>query len=68
MRQNLIHPVPFKKIGNMTLFHGPIGKVVGGTDGDLKFLPVKTHYPLSANPTIVKTKAVTMKVSVVEVT
>ena len=68
MRQNLLHPVPYKKIGNMTLYHGPLGKVFGGTSGDLNFLPVKTHYPQSVNPTIVNTMAITMKASVVEVT
>ena len=52
----------------MTHYHGPLGKVFGGTCEDLRFLPFRTHYPQSVNPTIVNTTAVTMKASVVEAT
>ena len=52
----------------MIRYHRPLGKVFGGTNGDLKFFPVRTHYPQSVNPTIVNTTAVTMKASVEEAT
>ena len=45
MRQNLLHPVPLKTIGGMTLYHRPLGKVFGRSDVDLEFFPVKTSYP-----------------------
>ena len=36
MRQNHLHPSPIKTIGNMRLYDGPLGMVLGGGNKNLK--------------------------------
>ena len=47
MRKNSIHPVPVKRMHDMTLYEGPFGKVFGGCYADLKFDPPIKSCPVS---------------------
>ena len=39
MRKNSFHPVPVKRIDEMTLYEGPFDKIFGDCDANLKFEP-----------------------------
>ena len=47
MRKNLIHPVPLKRINEMTWYDGLFGKVFGGCDVNLKFEPPIKSCPVN---------------------
>ena len=47
MRQNHLHPSPIKTIGNMRLYDGPLGIVLGGSNKILKFNPPVRNYSAS---------------------
>ena len=47
MRQNYLHPTPIKTIGNMRLYDGPLGMVLGGSNKNLKFNPPVRTYSAS---------------------
>ena len=46
MRKNSIHPVPVKRMGEITLYEGPFGKVFGGCDEQLDFEPPVKSCPV----------------------
>ena len=45
MRQNLCHPAPWMKLGNITYYNGFFEKVPGGTDANLEYLTFKNYCP-----------------------
>ena len=49
MRQNFLHPEPVKTIDRLVLYDGPLGKVFGGQDKDLKFNPHVACVPKSVH-------------------
>ena len=47
MRQNFLHPKPVKQMDGITLYGGPLGMVIGGSEGSLVFETSVKCYPLS---------------------
>ena len=45
MRQNLCHPAPWMKLGNITYYNRFFEKVPGGTDANLEYLTFKNYCP-----------------------
>ena len=70
MRQNFLHPKPVRQMNGITLYGGPLGMVIGGSEASLVFeTPVKS-YPLSVAEVHASSTAYakTMKAAVKEAT
>ena len=63
MRKNSIHPVPVKRINEMTLYNGPFGNVFRGCDAHLNFKPPVKSCPTSVVE-VCRTEAHTFRVAI----
>ena len=61
MRQNHLHPSPIKTIGNMRLYDGPLGMVLGGSNKNLEFNPPVRNYCCTSVNQMSRKKSLTMK-------